>query len=484
MSRESMPARKRIGRVSLFEHHGTWWIYYRQQGKAVRRSVGDAALAECEASLLNAKFVAEDFGLPLGKLLAERFQSHLVQPGMASPTASPLNTAKAAVDVALLRSRFLAHHELVLKSAVGTLSRYSSATLYLENFARERSINDATAVSAAPFIAYLRSLDISPNGHRNTIRRKLADKGVRYIAECCRSLYHFGINQDLMPVGTGNPFSGRRSVPIQIRDAKQIFLFDADREAAFFTAARPWTFAVHFVLAKTGLRPGELVHLLIEDLDLAGGWLLVRGKPEVGWTTKTGTERRVPLLPEVLGVLRERIGGRKSGVVFLRERLAVAGVRSPLLTGDRAQLAFVVRQRLLDARNKKEQPLTRREEARLYEQVWQDAGAILVDRIRTSFIRAARAAELTGATCPKSWRHTFATLLQQANVDVLVRQETLGHKPSTPGRSALGMTGVYTHTAPDFQRREIERALRLRPGTLMLAQHHIAPAIHCRPLLQ
>ena len=33
---------------------------------------------------------------------------------------------------------------------------------------------------------------------------------------------------------------------------------------------------------------------------------------------------------------------------------------------------------------------------------------------------------LEEATCPKSWRHTFATLLQDSNVDPLVRQITLG----------------------------------------------------------
>ena len=40
---------------------------------------------------------------------------------------------------------------------------------------------------------------------------------------------------------------------------------------------------LHFTLAKTGMRSGELCHLLIEDLDLAGGWLHIRNKTELGW---------------------------------------------------------------------------------------------------------------------------------------------------------------------------------------------------------
>lgn len=46
---------------------------------------------------------------------------------------------------------------------------------------------------------------------------------------------------------------------------------------------------------------------------------------------------------------------------------------------------------------------------------------------------------------PKSWRHTFATPPQEANVDLLIRQLTLGHQPMSSGIGALGMTTVYTH---------------------------------------
>jgi hypothetical protein len=37
--------------------------------------------------------------------------------------------------------------------------------------------------------------------------------------------------------------------------------------------------------------------------------------------------------------------------------------------------------------------------------------------------------------------------------------------------SALGMTGVYTHTSPEFQHSEIHRAMQLRPQTLALVHH-------------
>jgi integrase len=86
------------------------------------------------------------------------------------------------------------------------------------------------------------------------------------------------------------------------------------------------------------------------------------------------------------------------------------------------------------------------------------------DAVRTSFWRGRRELGHPEAACPKSWRHSFATLLQDANVDPLIRQQTLGHQPTSGTR--LGMTGKYTHTRPKTQRRQIEQALRRCPASL------------------
>jgi hypothetical protein len=87
--------------------------------------------------------------------------------------------------------------------------------------------------------------------------------------------------------------------------------------------------------------------------------------------------------------------------------------------------------------------------------------------VRKSFMRVMASIGRPEATCPKSWRHSFATLLQDANVDPLIRQQTLGHKPTNG--SGLGMTGHYTHTRPETQRQQIEQALRRWPASLAYA---------------
>jgi integrase len=186
----------------------------------------------------------------------------------------------------------------------------------------------------------------------------------------------------------------------------------------------------------------------------------------LGWSIKTGRERQVPLVPELAALLRHVIGPRKNGPVFLQGRFWGSDV-APVLAGTRRALGRAAAERLAAARDQSGRPPTRREEAQVLAKIWRDAGATDEDRVRSSFIRIARRAGLE-ASCPKSWRHTFATLLQQANVEVLVRQITLGHKPASPEDSVLGMTAHYTHTTPELVRSEIERALRLRPQSLAL----------------
>ena len=60
--RRRQPARRKIGQVSLYFHHGLWWVYYRdrRQGRLpVRRSVGKTEQeAEIIATQLNAQLAA------------------------------------------------------------------------------------------------------------------------------------------------------------------------------------------------------------------------------------------------------------------------------------------------------------------------------------------------------------------------------------------------------------------------------------------
>ena len=433
------PARGRVGRVSYYLHHGGWWLYYRESGQVVRRRVAETrADAERIAAQVN------------GQLACDLPTPYSFEP----------------VTVPELRSRFLAFHENVLRSSVATITRYEAATQHLVDFVAAHAPDlPAHQLQVDQFAAFLRNREVSPNGRKNTPRRRLLDSGVWFILEVCRSLYGYAQRMRHLPPYGANPFTSLRLDRMQISDAKAVFVFTAETELQFLQAADTWAFPIHATLAKTGMRPGELAHLLIEDLDLEQGWLHVRNKVELGWRIKTGVERRIPLVAELIQLLRMVVGPRTAGPVFLQKRFWAGAVAIP--TCDRAGLAHLLEQRIQDAEQRQAGPLARVDKLRLARSAWRNAGALNGDDIRNSFIRIAQYAGLSAATCPKSWRHTFATLLQDANVDPLIRQLTLGHKPTNLSEG-LGMTGRYSHSRPETQKSSIDRALRLWPGSLEL----------------
>lgn len=429
-------SRVRVGKVTVYPHHGSWWLYYRDHQKSVRRKVAETK--------------------PDAMQVAAQVNAQLAQ-------GAPTLLAFTPIGIADLRQAFLDHHERVLGSTLATVSRYRTATQHLATFASLKGRPpQAHEVRADQFAAYLREIEVAPNGHANTARRRLRDKGVQFILETCRAMFTFAGKRRHLPPYAGNPFGELPIDRMRIEDSKPVFVFDADTEAAFFRTVSQWAFPIHFMLAKTGLRIGELVHLMIEDLDLERGWLKVRNRPDLGWRVKTGQNRNVPLLPELVQVLKTVTGSRPNGVVFLRERLD----GSPKLSGDSAVLAEELQARCRIAGS----TLTRSERQKLARGVWQEAGAVNPDEIRHSFIRVTRLIGHPEATCPKSWRHSFATLLQDANVDPLIRQLTLGHAPTAAG--GLGMTATYTHTRAETQKQQVEAALRRWPVSLELSRDY------------
>lgn len=204
-----------------------------------------------------------------------------------------------------------------------------------------------------------------------------------------------------------------------------------------------------------------MAHLLLpEDLELAGGWIRVRNKPKLGWQVKTRSERDVPVLPELMQVLSTHLGQRRSGPVFLRR-----GACRNRLEG-RAEMEAELAQRIAERERRLGRALERAEREGLARSLWWAMGAVREDRIRMEFIRVVRRIGLPLLAMPKVLRHQFATALQDANMDPLIRNQLMGHMPagfSRPG-GGLGMTAVCTHSRPETVRRQLELALQNRPA--------------------
>ena len=122
-SKRSASPRFRVGRISVFPHHGTWWIYYRDGGRQVRRKVSSTRQeAEQVAAQVNAQ-------------LAQ---------------GAPTLVAFTPIAVPELRLRFLDYHEQVLRSSVGTVRRYRAATQHLDDFVTQQPCPPQAHPGAAP----------------------------------------------------------------------------------------------------------------------------------------------------------------------------------------------------------------------------------------------------------------------------------------------------------------------------------------------
>jgi integrase len=422
----------RIGKVKGYLRGKVWYLYYFENGKRLRPRVGaDKLAAERVAAQINGQLAGQ----------------------------APTFFSFEDISIEELRARWLEHHEHVLRSSLATIGRYRTATDHLLKYASAQGWSDQasqlTALHAERFVKYLRSIEVAPNGHPNSPKRPLRDKGVLFILETCRAMFTYAHKRRHLAPYADNSFSLLDLGRIPVEDAKPIRLLTPDEETHFFERCNDWERPIFLTLALTGIRPGELVHLLIdEDLDLDEGILKVRNKPDLGWQVKTRSERSIPLVSPLRDLLARHLAGRKQGLLFRRERYSV--------DAGQIDLPERARNRLTEYEQATGQPLSREKRQRLLKTVWTDAGLIRPERVRLSFIRRAKAIGRPDCTAPKIFRHAFATLLQDANVDPLIRSELMGHSIGEHG--GLGMTGVYTHTRATTKRDELIRAMSATPA--------------------
>jgi integrase len=430
----------RVGQVQVYLRGRIWYLCYYENGKRHRPRVGPDREAACQ--------------------LAAQTNSQLA-------IGAPAVLSFEPIAIPELRDRWLRHHEQVLRSAVPTINRYRTATDHLLDFVREvhpvRLASQFRAQHAEEFVRYLRTIRVSPNGHPHTPKRSLLDKGIKYILEACRAMFGYALKRRHLSPYAENPLSALQIDRIPVEDARPIALFTPEQERSFLEACDRWQFPLFLTLLLTGLRPGELAHLLLpDDVDLRAGLLFVRNKPRLGWQVKTRSEREVPLATVLVEVLRPLIGDRTTGPVFLLRRFA-GGSQPSLANAPVPLLERELSRRIAEGERESGRDLSRSERLAVARGLWRDLGAIGPDRIRLEFVRTTGRIGLPGTTAPKQLRHQFATCLQEARVDPLIRNELMGHSPSTKG-SGLGMTAVYTHTRPEVRREQLELALGRGPA--------------------
>jgi len=157
------------------------------------------------------------------------------------------------------------------------------------------------------------------------------------------------------------------------------------------------------VALRTGMRRGELLGVRKKDVDFSGNFIYLE-------KTKSGAHRQIPILSEVRAIL--------------------------------TRLAFGVEEEALLFRNRTGEPLR---------------------DLRTPFKRALSLAGIKGFRF-HDLRHTFASDMVMAGVDIFTVSKLLGH-------ASVQTTMIYAHLSPDHNKAEMDRYQRyLQRGTNMAQQ--------------
>ena len=290
-----------------------------------------------------------------------------------------------------LIDEFAEHLEVGLGRSKNTVKAYKRDLIDFYDFlVDERDVVTLEAVNRNEVRAFL--FKKRSTNQNVSLARKLAS---------IRSFFRFQVREGRL---TGNPAQEVESPRFPGRQPRFLNIDEAFALMEYPDAHDPIGLRDRAALElaySSGLRVGELVGLNIEDLDLAQGMVLVRGKGGKERMTPVGS-RAVKALKDYLAV-RPRLAGRREGAepwaLFLGQR-----------------------------------------------------GGRLNDRVfRRQVDRYLKGLSLESGLSPHALRHTFATHMLESGADIRSIQELLGH-------ASLSTTQKYTHLNLDHLREVYDRA--------------------------
>jgi integrase len=197
-------------------------------------------------------------------------------------------------------------------------------------------------------------------------------------------------------------------------------------------------------------RVAEPCWAMMEFIDGPEGWIEYRCIDELGYRTKGGTNKRLPIPAVMMQALTLVTKGRAGGPIILKRRLAVGIARLPEHRRTFQDLVKTVEQ---------QSPANWSHRVRAGIAGLIQAGGIDGDTVRREFARMVRRAGLRGELGPKSLRHHFATALERADVPYYTRKYLLGHTASSRGHHGNDPTAVYTHLDADLIKAGYQRLL-------------------------
>lgn len=414
----------RVGKVSVYRRGSSYWIYFRDSGKSIRKKIdGNLATAKATASQINV---------------------HLEQ---KQPSPFNLQTKPVAKVV----QDFLEHCKLARGLRIRSLKRYRAALDHFLDFISSKphlcNIDQVKETTVDEFVRYLHDKKRVRSGEKTGPKEKYTPSGIAFILSTCRTLFNYARKRRLLSPYEDNPFSTFPIDKLRNREPSSIKLLASEQLSDFFSACDDWQFSVFFILSLYGLRAGELTHLLISDVDLPGEQFFIRPKPCMQWYVKSNRQRVLPIIPEVRPIFEKLIDARQEGFLFL-SRLHVEGRRENCQFASWVELEGYIADQLggfkPDSSIESDEKLFN-----LTKQVLHKLGKIREDNIRKEFMQVVGKIGRPEVTTVHSLRHLFATLAEENGLNPLTVQTILGH-------SRIEMTRYYTHTGLEAKKGAVQ----------------------------
>lgn len=421
---------ERIGKITIYKRGETYCLYYRQGGVSHRRRID-------------------------GNLAAARATAHKVQTALDERKPSPIAYARTKPEE--LSEGFLDAVATIQKLALRTQDRYRAALNRFTDFCRDAKIGTIDSVDEATvgdFVKWLRGQKRTRNGAVKGRRDSYKVGGVKFILSTCRTAFNWAARRRKLPPFRENPFTafGIDTLTDDTEKVEKAQIFTAKQEHDFFKSCDGWERDIFGVLATYGLRVGELTHLLVGDVDLASGTFVIRSKPWLFWTVKTGRDRQLPLLPGTREIFLRAMNGRRAGFVFLNKEFVAGDARSSYSFSTAGAFKGTAEKIIADLLER-DPDANERAQKRVVVAFCRSLGQIPDKRLRCAFMARTKHIGCPEFTRVHDLRHLFSTRAQSAGVNPLLVQELLGH-------ASLSMTQRYTHFTIETKRHALQNLLQ------------------------
>ncbi len=246
------------------ENATAYYFRYSENGKQVMKPAG------------------KDFAEAVKQLRYKEIELESEARGVAAPIP-----AEARLTIAAAADQFN-KNQIALDKAPSTVYGYSRAVKQFRESCFKIYLDEITQQDVLDHISWLRrNLPTRAHGQQNgTIRSRL-----RYLTAFFSS------------VGMKNPLPQKTWPKTEER---RVEAFDSDQIQTLLSKATPDEHDLILFFLCTGFRDDEVAHTTYDDVNSKAHTVTVRPKPELGFRTKNGKVRVIPVPAELIERMRER----------------------------------------------------------------------------------------------------------------------------------------------------------------------------------